>query len=107
MPRKQPKIALPRRAASGGLVARPIRFTSAIRSILAYSKTARRATVSTVPPGTDADDRLKYGGIRYLTRLSSEWECWAPFEDVALEEQERRPITRDDGRSQASPSFTG
>jgi hypothetical protein len=45
----------------------------------------------------DADDRLKYGGIRYLSRLSSEWECWALFEDVALEEQERRPITRDDG----------
>jgi len=44
----------------------------------------------------DADDRLKYAGIRYLSRLSSEWECWALFEDAALEEQERRPITRDD-----------
>jgi hypothetical protein len=44
----------------------------------------------------DADDRLKFAGIRYLSRLSSEWECWALFEDVALDEQERRPITRDD-----------
>ena len=44
----------------------------------------------------DADDRLEYAGIRYLSRLSSEWECWALFEDVALDEQERRPITRDD-----------
>jgi hypothetical protein len=44
----------------------------------------------------DADDRLKFAGIRYPSRLSSEWECWALFQDVALDEQERRPITRDD-----------
>jgi hypothetical protein len=44
----------------------------------------------------DADDRLQFAGIRYLSRLSSEWECWALFEDVALDEQERRPITRGD-----------
>ena len=44
----------------------------------------------------DTGDRLEYAGIRYLSRLSSEWECWALFEDVALDEQERRPITRDD-----------
>jgi hypothetical protein len=44
----------------------------------------------------DAEGRLKFAGIRYLSRLSSEWECWALFEDVALEEQERRPIARDD-----------
>jgi hypothetical protein len=28
--------------------------------------------------------------------LSSDWECWALFEDVALNEQERRPIPRDE-----------
>jgi hypothetical protein len=44
----------------------------------------------------DADDRLTFAGIRYLSRLSSEWECWALFEEVALDEQERRPITRGD-----------
>jgi hypothetical protein len=44
----------------------------------------------------DSDGRLRFAGIRYLSRLSSEWECWALFEDVALDEQERRPITRDD-----------
>jgi hypothetical protein len=37
----------------------------------------------------DADDRLEFAGIRYLSRLSSDWECWALFEDVALDEQER------------------
>lgn len=44
----------------------------------------------------DANDRMKFAGIRYLSRLSSEWECWAIFENVALDEQERRPIPRDD-----------
>jgi RES domain len=44
----------------------------------------------------DANDRMKFAGIRYLSRLSSEWECWALFENVALDEQERRPIPRDD-----------
>ncbi len=34
--------------------------------------------------------------MRYLSRLSSEWECWALFENVTLDEQERRPIPRDD-----------
>ncbi len=42
----------------------------------------------------DADDRLQLAGIRYLSRLSSEWECWALFDDVSLDEQERRPIAR-------------
>jgi hypothetical protein len=37
-----------------------------------------------------------FAGIRYLSRLSSDWECWALFEDVALNEQERRPIPRDE-----------
>jgi hypothetical protein len=44
----------------------------------------------------NADERLKFAGIRYLSRLSTEWECWALFEDVALEEQERRPVRHDD-----------
>lgn len=37
---------------------------------------------------------MKFAGIRYLSRLSTEWECWALFENVALAEQERRPIRR-------------
>jgi hypothetical protein len=44
----------------------------------------------------DDEDRPVFAGIRYLSRLSSDWECWALFEDVLLEEQERRPILRDD-----------
>ena len=36
-----------------------------------------------------------YAGIRYLSRLSSEWECWAVFEDVTIEELSREPIRRD------------
>lgn len=37
-----------------------------------------------------------FAGVRYLSRLSSAWECWALFEDVGLEEQERRPILSND-----------
>jgi hypothetical protein len=44
----------------------------------------------------DANGQMKFAGIRYLSRLSTEWECWALFENVALAEQERRPIPRDD-----------
>jgi len=54
----------------------------------------------------DADNRLKFAGIRYLSRLSSEWECWALFEDVALDEQERRQSRATTPRSRASPSCT-
>lgn len=44
----------------------------------------------------DEKDRPVFAGIRYLSRLSSEWECWAVFEDVALTEQELRPILHHD-----------
>lgn len=37
-----------------------------------------------------------YAGIRYLSRLSSDWECWAVFQDVPIEELERRPVLRED-----------
>jgi hypothetical protein len=44
----------------------------------------------------DTRGRMEFAGIRYLSRLSSEWECWAIFQTVALDEQERRPIPRRD-----------
>ncbi|MGA8365517.1 MAG: RES domain-containing protein [Solirubrobacteraceae bacterium] len=44
----------------------------------------------------DENGRMKFAGIRYLSRLSSDWECWALFEDVALNEQERRTVARND-----------
>lgn len=44
----------------------------------------------------DTRGRMKFAGIRYLSRLSTEWECWALFQHVGLAEQERRPIPRDD-----------
>lgn len=31
-------------------------------------------------------------GIRFLSRHNTDWECWAVFEDVAVEELERRSI---------------
>lgn len=35
-----------------------------------------------------------FAGIRYLSRLSSEWECWAVFEGVGIRETAREPINR-------------
>ena len=26
-------------------------------------------------------DEALYAGVRYLSRLGSQWECWTPFED--------------------------
>lgn len=40
--------------------------------------------------------RPDFGGLRFLSRLNSDWECWAVFEDLLPEEQERRPILRHD-----------
>jgi hypothetical protein len=35
-------------------------------------------------------------GIRYLSRLNDDWECWAVFDHVLIEEQERLSILRED-----------
>jgi RES domain len=37
-----------------------------------------------------------FAGIRFLSHLNTHWECWAVFEDLVLEEQERKPILRQD-----------
>jgi len=34
-----------------------------------------------------------YGGIRYLSRINSDWVCWAVFHDVELEVVDKQPIT--------------
>lgn len=38
------------------------------------------------------DGNFRFAGIRYLSRLNTDWECWAVFDDVPLEELNRRPI---------------
>lgn len=42
------------------------------------------------------DGTPMYAGIRYLSRLNSDWECWAVFNDVPIEELNQRPILRTD-----------
>ncbi len=44
----------------------------------------------------DEDDRPIYAGVRYLSRLNNDWECWAVFDRITIEELTRRPILRDD-----------
>lgn len=36
----------------------------------------------------------RFAGIRYLSRLNTDWECWAVFHSVEIVEVEREPITR-------------
>jgi hypothetical protein len=38
------------------------------------------------------------GGLRYESRLSGDWECWAVWEPFALDEaaQSARPVDRND-----------
>lgn len=44
----------------------------------------------------DAAGARAFAGVRYLSRLSSKWECWAVFEGADIEELERKPILRID-----------
>jgi hypothetical protein len=37
-----------------------------------------------------------FAGIRFCSRLGSQWECWAVFEDALPAEQERTSILRQD-----------
>lgn len=39
---------------------------------------------------------LSSQGIRYLSRLYTQWECWAVYEDIELEEIVREPISLND-----------
>jgi hypothetical protein len=44
----------------------------------------------------DEDGERIFAGIRYLSRLNTDWECWAVFHDVEVVEREREPIMRQD-----------
>jgi len=45
---------------------------------------------------SDDDGNPVYAGVRYLSRLNTRWECWAIFDDVPIDEINRRPILRAD-----------
>ncbi|HKO74761.1 MAG TPA: hypothetical protein VJU01_05570, partial [Gaiellaceae bacterium] len=40
------------------------------------------------------DGTPRFGGIRYLSRLNTAWECWGIFDRVPTVELERRSIQR-------------
>lgn len=43
----------------------------------------------------DVDGLPVFAGIRYLSRLNTDWECWAVFHDVEIKEIAREPIERE------------
>jgi hypothetical protein len=55
----------------------------------------------------DEVGRPLFAGIRYLSRLNTEWECWAVFDDVEMKELERRPIRREDASYQRIAKLYG
>lgn len=44
----------------------------------------------------DDDGRSLYGGIRYMSRVAPEYECWAAFEDCSIEVLEELAISEED-----------
>lgn len=52
----------------------------------------------------DADDLPIFAGIRYLSRLNTDWECWAVFHDVEIREITREPIERENPALEAIAS---
>ena len=44
----------------------------------------------------DGDEMAVYGGIRYMSRVAPEYECWAAFEDCSIEVLEERGIPEED-----------
>ncbi|MBU1866085.1 MAG: RES family NAD+ phosphorylase [Actinobacteria bacterium] len=43
----------------------------------------------------DEDGGRRFAGLRYVSRISSDWECWCVFPDCGLEVVERMPIRLD------------
>jgi hypothetical protein len=43
----------------------------------------------------EEDGRPLFGGLRYASRLSTDWECWAVFDRIPVVEIRRVPITLD------------
>ena len=44
---------------------------------------------------TDDDGNARYAGVRYVSRLSDAWECWAVFDDVPVHVMETKTIELD------------
>ena len=42
---------------------------------------------------TKPDGTPTYAGIRYLSRLDTDWECWAVFDRTAVTETQRYAIS--------------
>jgi hypothetical protein len=45
---------------------------------------------------TESDGSPTYSGIRYASRISPDWECWAVFEGTWVEVVDQHPIELDD-----------
>jgi hypothetical protein len=54
-----------------------------------------------------SDESRLYAGIRYLSRLNNKWECWAVFDEVEMEELNRRPILTTDSALQKIAKLYG
>lgn len=55
-----------------------------------------RAVAEHAFTATDPDGTPVYSGIRYVSRIKPDWECWAVFEGTEVLEVSRRPIVLTD-----------
>lgn len=47
------------------------------------------------PMADVADELYRFAGIRYVSRLSNDWVCWAIFPGVELEQRQALPVERE------------
>jgi hypothetical protein len=67
-----------------GLIRGPDRRVTRLVANWAYQQMADRD-----------DDLYRFAGIRYMSRLSNDWVCWAIFPGVELEQRQALPVERE------------
>lgn len=66
-----------------------------VPTIRGPSRTLTRGLATWIYQATDDSGSPLYGGIRYLSKLSNDYECWAIFDGTSVEELAEQRITLD------------
>lgn len=66
--------------------------TGDLTAVISSDRRVTRLISQWIADERDDDGKYVYSGIRYVSRLGADLECWAIFEGVALVEQETEPI---------------
>lgn len=66
-----------------------------VSSVRGEDRRVTREISQWVHDQVDPGDTCRYAGIRYLSKINSDWECWCLFDDCLLEPGILNPIPRD------------